>query len=111
MNKINYFKGLSRRCYQPVQHSPKKPILYNKINPFIKVFDQRWNGEISKEEFKTKLDSLKGNVDSHDNSLYHESLYEKKNNYSKHSIQSIVDDYNKRWKKSLTVEEYYDNFK
>ena len=62
-------------------------------------------------EFKLLTDSYKGNVDSHDNSLYHKSLYKKENNYSKHSIQSIVDDYNRRWKKNLTVEEYYDNFK
>ena len=108
MNKINYFKGLSQRCHQPVQHSPKKPLLYKKINPFLKTFDQRWNGEISKEEFKTKLDSLKENIDSYDNSLYHKSLYEKKNNYS---IQYIVDDYNNRWKQNITIKDYYDNFK
>ena len=111
MNKINYFKGLSNRCYQPVQHSPKRPLIRKNINPFLKIFDKRWNGEISKVEFKNKLDSLKGNIDSHDNSLYHESLYKKENNYSKHSIQSIVDDYNRRWNKNLTVEEYYKNFK
>ena len=54
------------------------------------------------------------NIDSHDNSLYHESLYKKKNNYkykNEYTIQSVVDDYNKRWNKNITVEEYYKNFK
>ena len=77
----------------------------------IDTFDSRWNGDMDKEEFKLLTDNYKGNVDSHDNSLYHKSLYKKNNNYSKHSIQSIVDDYNRRWKKNLTVEEYYKNFK
>jgi hypothetical protein len=77
----------------------------------LKTFDARWNGDMNKQEFKILTDSYKNNIDSNDNSLYHESLYKKENNYSKHSIQSIVDDYNKRWKKNITVEEYYKNFK
>jgi len=89
---------------------------FNDHRHILKTFDARWNGDMNKEEFKILTDSYKGNVDSdnidsHDNSLYHKSLYKKENNYSKHSIQSIVDDYNRRWKKNLTVEEYYKNFK
>ena len=84
---------------------------FNDHRHILKTFDARWNGDMNKDEFKILTDSYKCNIDSHDNSLYHESLYKKENNYSKHSIQSIVDDYNRRWKKNLTVEEYYKNFK
>ena len=84
---------------------------FNDHRHILKTFDARWNGDMNKEEFKILTDSYKGNIDSHDNSLYHESLYKKVNNYSKHSIQSIVEDYNRRWKKNLTVEEYYKSFK
>jgi hypothetical protein len=84
---------------------------FNDNRHILKTFDARWNGDMNKEEFKILTDSYKGNIDSHDNSLYHESLYKKVNNYSKHSIQSIVEDYNRRWKKNLTVEEYYKSFK
>ena len=84
---------------------------FNDHRHILKTFDARWNGDMNKDEFKILTDSYKGNIDSHDNSLYHESLYKKENNYSKHSIQSIVDDYNKRWNKNITVEDYYKNFK
>ena len=46
------------------------------------------------------------NIDSHDNSLYHNSL---RNNYN-YSIKSIVSDYNRRWKKNITIEEYLKEF-
>ena len=46
------------------------------------------------------------NIDSHNNTLYHPSL---KTNYN-YSIRMIVDDYNRRWNKKLTVEEYLNNF-
>ena len=46
------------------------------------------------------------NIDPHDNSLYHSSL---RNNYN-YSIKSIVDDYNRRWKKNITIEDYYKEF-
>ena len=49
------------------------------------------------------------NIDSQDNTLYHKSLYEKTNNYN-YSVQSIVEDYNVRWKKNITVEDYLKNF-
>ena len=65
-----------------------------------------------------------GNIDSHDNSLYHKSIRNKSFNIKasvsnknltpiikKNTIQSIVDDYNRRWKKNITVEDYYKNFK
>ena len=45
----------------------------------------------------------------HENIDSHESLLTKKNNYN-YSIQIIVDDYNDRWKKNITVKEYLDNF-
>ena len=46
------------------------------------------------------------NIDSHNNTIYHPTL---KTNYN-YSIQMIVDDYNRRWKKNITVEEYLKNF-
>ena len=49
------------------------------------------------------------NLDSHDNTLYHKSLYEKTNNYN-YSVQVIVDDYNRRWKQNITVEDYLKDF-
>ena len=84
--------------------------LYNEMKPVIDVFDKRWNGEISKEEFKTKLENHRKkseNIDSHNNSMYHKSLYRNNHNYS---IQAIVDDYNRRWKQNITVEEYLKSF-
>ena len=53
------------------------------------------------------------NIDTHDNSLYHKSLKYKSsynmNNYN-YSIQSIVQDYNQRWNKNITVQDYLKNF-
>jgi len=46
------------------------------------------------------------NIDSHNNTIYHSSLITKYN----YSIKSIVDDYNRRWKKNITVEEYLKEF-
>ena len=53
------------------------------------------------------------NIDSHDNSLYHKTLTNKDskihpniNNYD-YSAKALVDDFNRRWKKNLTVEQYY----
>lgn len=46
------------------------------------------------------------NIDSHNNTLYHPSL---KTNYN-YSIRMIVDDYNRRWKKNITIEEYLKEF-
>ena len=68
------------------------------------------------------------NIDSHDNSLYvqdHFKLYPYKkdskihykdnyplnmNNYN-YSSKYLVEDFNRRWKKNLTMEEYYKSFK
>ena len=93
----------------PIQHS--KDVSLNDMKPVLNLFDKRWSGEIGKDEFNNKLNTLydkRDNIDSHDNSLYHESLT-KKNNH-KYSIQSIVDDYNRRWKENITVEDYFENF-
>jgi len=53
------------------------------------------------------------NIDSNDNSLYHKSLTNKDskihtniNNYD-YSAKALVDDFNRRWKKNLTMEQYY----
>ena len=84
--------------------------LYNEMKSNIELFDKRWKGEISKEEFKNKLEKIRKkseNIDSHDNSMYHKSLY--RNNYN-YSIKSVVDDYNKRWNKNVTIEEYLKSF-
>ena len=68
------------------------------------------------------------NIDSHDNSLYIKKpskLYPYKkdskihykdnyplnmNNYN-YSSKYLVEDFNRRWKKNLTMEEYYKSFK
>lgn len=87
--------------------------LYNEMKPLIDVFDERWEGKISKEEFKNKLEHHRRkteNIDSHDNSIYHKSLYEPVRNNHNYSIQAIVDDYNTRWKKNITIEEYLKSF-
>ena len=87
--------------------------LYNEMEPVIDVFDKRWNGEISKEEFKNKLDNQRKkseNIDSHDNSIYHKSLYEPVRDNYNYSIKVIVDEYNKRWNKNVTIEEYLKTF-
>jgi len=68
------------------------------------------------------------NIDSHDNSLYVKeppNLFPYKkdsktyvnNNYPinmdnyNYSSKYLVEDFNRRWKKNLTMEEYYKNFK
>ena len=104
-------KKINDKITNKINLPNKDKLNFNDHRHILKTFDARWNGNMNKEEFKMLTDSYKGNIDSHDNSLYHKSLYKKENNYSKHSIQSIVDDYNRRWKKNLTVEEYYKNFK
>ena len=104
-------KKINDKMTNKINLPNKDKLNFNDHRHILKTFDARWNGDMNKEEFKMLTDSYKGNIDSNDNSLYQESLYKKKNNYSKHSIQSIVDDYNRRWKKNLTVEEYYKNFK
>lgn len=84
--------------------------MYEEMKPMVKLFDQRWNEEITKDEFTKKI---KENIDSHDNSLYHKSLKNKSsyynNNYD-YSIKSIVQDYNERWNKNVTIEEYLKTF-
>ena len=53
------------------------------------------------------------NIDSHDNSMYHKSLTDKNSKIHAHmnnhdySAKALVDDFNKRWIKKLTLEEYY----
>lgn len=87
--------------------------LYNEMKPVIDVFDKRWKGEISKEEFKNKIEhhiKKTENIDSHDNSLYHKSLYEPVRDNYNYSIKVIVDEYNKRWNKNVTIEEYLKTF-
>ena len=57
------------------------------------------------------------NIDSHDNSMYHKSLTDKNSKVYPHinnhdySTKALVEDFNKRWKKNLTLEEYYKYFK
>jgi len=57
------------------------------------------------------------NIDSHDNSMYHKSLTDKNSKVHPHinnhdySTKALVEDFNKRWKKNLTLEEYYKYFK
>jgi hypothetical protein len=87
--------------------------LYNEMKSVIDVFDQRWNGEISKEDFKNKIENHRKkteNIDSHDNSLYHKSLYEPVRDNYNYSIKVIVDEYNQRWNKNVTIEEYVKTF-
>ena len=53
------------------------------------------------------------NIDSHDNSMYHKSLTDKNSKKHAHmnnhdySPKTLVEGFNKKWDKKLTVEEYY----
>ena len=69
--------------------------------------------KITNQQFKR----LSKNIDSHDNSLYHEQLKNKLynkplniNNFN-YSSKALVEDFNKRWKGNITLEEYYENLK
>ena len=86
--------------------------LYNEMKPVIDLFDERWEEKISKEEFKNKLEHRRKteNIDSHDNSMYHKSLYEPVRDNYNYSIKVIVDEYNQRWNKNVTIEEYVKTF-
>ena len=87
--------------------------LYNEMKSVIDVFDKRWDGEISKEDFKNKIENHRKkteNIDSHDNSIYHKSLYEPVRDNYNYSIKVIVDEYNQRWNKNVTIEEYVKTF-
>ena len=78
--------------------------LYEESKSIIELFDKRWYGEISKDEFKQKLKEheTKGNT----NSLKNKSV---RNNYN-YSIQSIVEDYNQRWNENINVQDYLKTF-
>ena len=82
--------------------------LYKKSKSIIELFDKRWYGEISKDEFKQKLKEYetKENIDSLKNKS---KYYMNKYNYN-YSIQSIVEDYNQRWNENLTIEDYLKTF-
>ena len=58
----------------PIQHS--NDVSLNDMKPVLNLFDKRWYGEIGKDEFNNKLNTLydkRDNIDSHDNSLYHKT--------------------------------------
>lgn len=80
--------------------------LYKESKSIIELFDKRWYGEISKDEFKQKLKEYK--KDKNIDSLKNKSNYYM-NNYN-YSIQSIVQNYNERWNEKLTVNEYLKTF-
>ena len=93
--------------------------LLEQMKPVTDLFDKKWNNEITYTEYSDDIQKIqkkprkyKGiqkfyeNIDSHDNSMYHSSL---RNNHN-YSIKSIVANYNERWNKNVTVEEYLKNF-
>lgn len=61
----------------------------------IDLFDKRWKNDIGKKEFTRKI------------KIYKQNNYKNNHNYS---IQAIVEDYNSRWNKNITVEEYLKEF-
>lgn len=76
--------------------------LIEQIKPVTDLFDKRWNNKISKDDFKDtlqkiqKTDKYKGIQNFYNNHNY--------------SINSIVANYNERWNKNVTVEEYLKSF-
>ena len=96
--------------------------LLEQMKPIVDLFDKRWDNEISKEDFDNNLNKIQknlkddkisnDNIDSHDNSMYHPSLKNNDNKFDNgnYSIKSIVDNYNERWNKNLTIESYLINF-
>ena len=96
--------------------------LLQQMKPIVDLFDKRWNNEINKEDFDNNLQKIQknlkddqisnDNIDSHDNSMYHSSLKNNDNKFDNgnYSIKNIVDNYNERWNKNLTIEEYLINF-
>lgn len=96
--------------------------LLQQMKPIVDLFDKRWNNEINKDDFDNNLQKIQknlkddkisnDNIGSHDNSMYHPSLKNNDNKFDNYnySIKSIVDNYNERWNKNLTIEEYLINF-
>ena len=78
--------------------------LYKESKSVIELFDKRWYGEISKDEFKQKLKEHETKRNTY--SLKNKSV---RNNYN-YSIQSIVEDYNRRWNENITIKEYLNSF-
>lgn len=82
--------------------------LYKESKSIIELFDKRWYGEISKDEFKQKIKEYEK-----DKNIDYESLKNKSNYYMNnynYSIKSIVEDYNQRWNENLTIEDYLKTF-
>ena len=97
-------------------------IYQTKINNFRE--NRSYGKEMRIESIKKFYDSTRANppetppnsnenIDSHDNSMYHKSLTDKNSKIHAHmnnhdySAKALVDDFNKRWIKKLTLEEYY----
>ena len=99
--------------------------LLEQMKPVTDIFDKKWDNKITYTEFSDEIQKIqkkprkyKGiqkfyeNIDSHDNSMYHPSLKNNDNKFDNgnYSIKNIVDNYNERWNKNLTIEEYLINF-
>ena len=101
-------KQSSNICYQ------------TKINNFRE--NRSYGKEMRIESIKKFYDSTRANksetppnsnenIDSHDNSMYHKSLTDKNSKKHAHnydySSKALVECFNKKWDKKLTIEEYY----
>lgn len=88
--------------------------LYSDMKPLIELFDKRWSGEITKDEFSKKIkvhQKKENNLNDYNTST--KKIIANYDNYindHNYSIKSIVDNYNERWNKNVTVEEYLLNF-
>ena len=109
---IKYYEGLSK------VNNYRENRSYGKVNRV----------EAIKKFYDITRETPNYNIDSHDNSLYIKeppnlSLYNKDskifvndnypinmNNYN-YSSHYLVKDFNSRWKKNITLEEYYKSFK
>tara|TARA_B110000902_G_scaffold251450_1_gene311741 strand:- start:182 stop:550 length:369 start_codon:yes stop_codon:yes gene_type:complete len=111
-SNIKYYEGISKVNNYRENRSYGKSVRVKSIKKFYEL-----TREIPEH-----------NIDSHDNSLYVKeppNLYPYKkdsktyvnNNYPinmdnyNYSSKYLVEDFNRRWKKNLTMEEYYKSFK
>ena len=118
---ININITMFRNCIQKSSSLIKQS---SNISYQTKINNFRENRSYGKEmrivSIKKFYDSTRvnqHNIDSHDNSMYHKSLTDKNSKVHPHinnhdySTKALVEDFNKRWKKNLTLEEYYKYFK
>ena len=88
--------------------------LIEQMKPVTDLFDKRWNNDISKDEFKDTLQKIQKtdkykSIQKMQKTDKYKGIQKFYNNHN-YSINSIVANYNERWNKNVTVEEYLKSF-